>query len=347
MKAVYTPAHLRHDPHVELERSVAHSPWEHIGRGEVIKDVLSADARFDVVAPREWGTGPITAVHDPGLLRFLDGAWAEYQRTVAPTREVVPEVFQMGGLRNKMSAASEPSAIQGRLGWWSFEITTPLTEGTYEAARGAVDTALTAMQFVLDGERAAYGLCRPPGHHATTSLYGGYCFFNNAAVVAHHVASTTGVKVAVLDVDYHHGNGTQEIFYDRDDVMYVSLHGDPVRAYPYAIGHADETGTGRGLNTNVNVPLPARTDDDAYLAALAPALERIARFGAQFLVVSLGLDTFVTDPICDLSVTTDGFRRCGTAVAALGLPTVVLQEGGYDVPNLGINAQSWLVGLGA
>ncbi|MFM8793888.1 MAG: histone deacetylase family protein [Acidimicrobiales bacterium] len=347
MKVVYTPAHLRHDPHVELERSVAHSPWEHIGRGEVIKDVLSADPRFDVLAPQEWGTTPITAVHDPGLLRFLDGAWAEYQRTVAPTREVVPEVFQMGGLRHKMSPASEPTAILGRLGWWSFEITTPLTEGTYEAARGAVDTALTAMQFVLDGERAAYGLCRPPGHHATTSLYGGYCFFNNAAVVAHHVATTTGVKVAVLDVDYHHGNGTQEIFYDRDDVMYVSLHGDPVRAYPYAIGHADETGTGRGLNSNLNVPLPARTDDDAYLAALTPALERITRFGAQFLVVSLGLDTFVTDPICDLSITTDGFRRCGAAVAALGLPTVVLQEGGYDVPNLGINAQSWLVGLGA
>jgi acetoin utilization deacetylase AcuC-like enzyme len=129
--------------------------------------------------------------------------------------------------------------------------------------------------------------------------------------------------------------------------MYVSLHGDPVRAYPYAIGFADETGTGRGLNSNVNVPLPARTDDDAYLAALAPALERITRFGAQFLVVSLGLDTFVTDPICDLSITTDGFRRCGAAVAALGLPTVVLQEGGYDVPNLGINAQSWLTGLDA
>ena len=347
MKAVYTPAHLRHDPHVELERSVAHSPWEHVGRGEAIKDILAADARFEMVAPREWGTAPITAVHDPGLLSFLDGAWQEYQRVIGPTREVVPEVFQMDGLRNKMTAAAEPRAIQGRLGWWSFEITTPLTEGTYEAARGAVDTALTAMQFVLDGERAAYGLCRPPGHHATTSLYGGYCFFNNAAIVAHHVASTTGVKVAVLDVDYHHGNGTQEIFYDRDDVMYVSLHGDPQRAYPYAIGYADETGSGRGLNSNVNVPLPARTDDDAYLAALAPALERIARFGAQFLVVSLGLDTFVTDPICDLSITTDGFGRCGAAVAALGLPTVVLQEGGYDVANLGINAQSWLTGLGA
>ena len=174
MKVVYTPAHLKHDPKVELERSVAHSPWEHIGRGEVIKDVLSADPRFTMVAPTEWGTDPITAVHHAGLLRFLDGAWQEYQSVVGDTREVVPEVFQMAGPRNKMSPYAEPSAIQGRLGYWSFEITTPLTEGTYEASRAAVDTAMTAMQFVLEGERAAYGLCRPPGHHATTSLYGGY-----------------------------------------------------------------------------------------------------------------------------------------------------------------------------
>ena len=347
MKVVYTPAHLKHDPKVELERSIAHSPWEHIGRGEVIKDVLSADPRFHVVAPTAWGTDPITAVHDAGLLKFLDGAWQEYQSVVGDTREVVPEVFQMAGLRNKMSPYAEPSAIQGRLGYWSFEITTPLTEGTYEASRAAVDTAMTAMQFVLDGERAAYGLCRPPGHHATTSLYGGYCFFNNAAVVAHHIAATRGVKVAVLDVDYHHGNGTQEIFYDRDDVLYLSLHGDPARAYPYAIGFADETGTGRGLGANLNIPLPARTGDDAYLSALDTAMQKVSSFGAEVLIVSLGLDTFVTDPICDLSITTDGFRRCGEMVAQAGLPTIVLQEGGYDVPNLGINAQSWLVGLGA
>jgi acetoin utilization deacetylase AcuC-like enzyme len=222
-----------------------------------------------------------------------------------------------------------------------------LTEGTYEAARGAVDTAMTAMQLVLDGEQAAYGLCRPPGHHATTSLYGGYCFFNNAAIVAHHVASTRGVKVVVLDVDYHHGNGTQEIFYDRDDVMYVSLHGDPSRAYPYTIGYADETGTGKGRGSNINVPFAARTGDDVYVNALADVMNKIHAFGAEMIVVSLGLDTFITDPICDLSVTTDGFRRCGELVKQLGLPAVVLQEGGYDVEKLGINVQSWLVGLGA
>jgi len=346
MKVVYTPAHLLHDPHSEIEKGTVHSPFEHIGRGEVIREVLSADSRFEMLSPSEWGIDVINAVHNPGLQRFFTTAWQEYQDIIGPTREVTPEVFYRPSLRHKMADGVEPVSITGRLGWWCFETTTPLTEGTYAAARGAVDTAMTAMQLVLDGERAAYGLCRPPGHHATTDLYGGYCFFNNAAIVAHHVASTTGVKVAVLDVDYHHGNGTQEIFYDRDDVMYVSLHGDPSRAYPYTIGYADETGTGRGLGSTVNVPLAARTDDDKYVDALADAVAKIQAFGAQMVVVSLGLDTFITDPICDLSVTTDGFRRSGEVVAALGLPTVVLQEGGYDVDKLGINVQSWLVGLG-
>ena len=345
MKVVYTPAHLRHDPHVEIETSTAHAPFEHVGRAESIRAALAADELFDIVPPSDWGLEPIAAVHDPGLPQFLATAWAEYQAHNGPFREVVPDMFYKPGLRNKMSPGKEPALINARLGWWSWETMTPLTEGTYEAARGAVDTALTATRAVLDGDPAAYGLCRPPGHHATTSMYGGYCFFNNAAVAAHEVATSTGTKVTVLDVDYHHGNGTQEIFYDRDDVQYVSLHGDPARAYPYSIGFADETGTGRGLGANLNVPLPARTDDDAYLHALESALEAIQRFGPSLLVVSLGLDTFITDPICDLAVTTEGFGRCGAAVAELALPTVVLQEGGYDVEALGRNGQAWLRGL--
>ena len=347
MKVVYTPAHLLHDPHTEIEKGTVHSPFEHIGRGEIIREVLSADSRFDLQLPTEWGIDPINAVHDSGLHRFLTTAWQEYQDAIGPCREVTPEVFYSQALRNKMSLGAEPASISGRLGWWCFETTTPLTEGTYEAARGAVDTAMTAMQLVLDGEKSAYGLCRPPGHHATTSLYGGYCFFNNAAIVAHHVASTRGVKVVVLDVDYHHGNGTQEIFYDRDDVMYVSLHADPARAYPYSIGYADEVGSGKGLGSNINIPFAARTGDDVYVNALADVLNKIHAFGAEMIVVSLGLDTFITDPICDMSVTTDGFRRCGELIKQLGLPAVVLQEGGYDVEKLGINVQSWLVGLGA
>lgn len=347
MKVVYTPAHLLHDPQVEFETSVAHSPFEHIGRAEKIRETLQADARFEFLAPTEWGTTPIEAVHNPGLVKFLSEGFRLYTAEHPDVSHVVPDVFYRPALRDKMSAGREPQAINGRVGYWCFETTTPLTEGTYQAARGAVDTALTTAQLVLDGERAAYGLCRPPGHHATADLYGGYCFFNNAAVAAHHIAASTGTKVTILDVDYHHGNGSQQIFYDRDDVQYVSLHGDPARAYPYSIGFADETGSGRGLGCTTNYPMPLRADDDAYLSALSDACEKIAAFGPSTLVVSLGLDTFITDPISDLAVTTEGMRRSGAVVRQLGLPTIVLQEGGYDVNALGLNVQAWLDGLGA
>ena len=345
MKVIYNPAHLQHDPHVEFETSRSHSPFEHIGRAEAIREVLQADETFDIAGPTAWGIDPILAVHDPGLVRFLSTAWAEYQVANGPTREVVPDVFFRPSLRNKMATRSEPESINGRLGWWCFETTTPLTETTYEAAIGAVDTALTAAQVVLDGAASAYGLCRPPGHHAPTSLYGGYCFFNNAAIAAHHIATTTGTKVTVLDVDYHHGNGTQEIFYDRDDVQYVSLHGDPARAYPYSIGYADETGSGPGFGSTLNMPLPFQTDDDLYCAGLATACQRIAAFGPSTLIVSLGLDTYFNDPIADLAVTTHGFYRQGQLIRQLGLPTVILQEGGYDVAAIGQNVRQFLLGM--
>ncbi|NQV96767.1 MAG: histone deacetylase family protein [Acidimicrobiaceae bacterium] len=345
MKVVYTPAHLLHNPEVEIERSSAHSPFEHSGRAEKIRETLASDSTFDIVAPTAWGIDPITKVHNPGLVRFLSTAWADYQRDIKQSREVVPDIFFKSNLRERMGTGQEPASVNGKLGWWCFETTTPLTDGTYEAARGAVDVALTATQIVLDGAKSSYGLCRPPGHHATTDLYGGYCFFNNAAIAAHHVASTTGSKVTVLDVDYHHGNGTQQIFYERDDVQFVSLHGDPTRAYPYFTGYAEETGSSKGLGSTLNLPLAARTQDDAYLQSLERAVESIKKFAPSLLIVSLGLDTFITDPICDLSLTTDGYDRCGALVGALGLPTVVLQEGGYDVNALGVNVQSWLHGL--
>jgi len=347
MQVVYTPAHLGHDPQTGIEQSGIGPAFEHVGRAEAIRAALEADDRFDFVTPTGHGLAPIEAVHDGGLIRFLESGWREYQEAVAPTADVVPDVFYRPALREGMSERGEPASIHGRLGWYCFETTTPLTEHTYDAARAAVDTALTTSQLVLGGERAAYGLCRPPGHHATSGLYGGYCFFNNAAIAAHHISTTTGTKVTVLDVDYHHGNGTQQIFYNRDDVQYVSLHGDPTRAYPYNIGYADETGAGRGSGHNINMPLPIRTDDDAYVEALRQAMDAIQKFGPSTLIVSLGLDTFINDPISDLAVTADGFERSGAAVSELGLPTIVLQEGGYDVSALGDNVRRWLVGLGA
>jgi acetoin utilization deacetylase AcuC-like enzyme len=347
MRVFASARHRGHDPEHEIESSRLQPPFENPRRAEVILAALCAEDRFDVAEPAAWGTAPIEAVHEPGLVRFLAAAWEEYQGEIGPTHDVVPDVFAMPGLRAGMGgidAAVEPAKVAARLGWWCFETTTPLTAGTYDAARSAVDVALSAADAVVGGEPVAYGLCRPPGHHATTSLYGGYCFFNNAAVAAHHVAATTGSKIAVLDVDYHHGNGTQQIFYERDDVAFVSLHGDPTRAYPYHTGFADESGTGRGQGSTANFPLPAGVDDDAYLAALGRALDVVDSFAPDIVVVSLGLDTFGGDPICDFALTTEGFAGCGAAVAARGRPLVVLQEGGYAGDALGANAVAWLCG---
>jgi len=345
MRFVHSPDHALHSPNQELELSRFQAPFEHPGRVEVILRALLDDGTFDAIAPIGWGTDPIAAVHDPGLVRFLSTAWERYQRECGPTHDVIPDVFVHPAVRAGMGDPVEPELVSAQLGWWCFETTTPLTEGTYRAARSSVDVALTAASLVLrDGDRAAYGLCRPPGHHAATSVYGGYCFFNNAAVVAQH-AVAGGAKVAVLDVDYHHGNGTQQIFYERDDVLFVSLHADPVRAYPFTTGAASETGVGRGLGATSNLPLAEGVGDDGLIAALSTASELIDRFGADVLVVSLGLDMYEGDPIADLAVTPDGFARSGALVRELDLPTVVLQEGGYATDALGTNAVAWLRGL--
>jgi len=205
-----------------------------------------------------------------------------------------------------------------------------LLAGTYAAARAAVDVALTAADLVLGGERAAYGLCRPPGHHAARSMIGGYCFFNNAAIAAEAIVQAMGQRVAILDVDFHHGNGTQQIFWRRGDVLYVSLHGDPERQFPYFLGRANETGEGEGSRANLNIPLPAGTGDQAYLAALDRGLVAIAETPGDIVVVSLGFDTYGHDPIGDF--------------AALARRLVILQEGGYYRPALGANARAWLRG---
>jgi acetoin utilization deacetylase AcuC-like enzyme len=346
VKVFASPRHQLHDPDHELEASALQPPFEHPGRAEVIRAALAADERFTIAEPDSWGTKTIEAVHDPALVRFLASAWEDYQREVHPAHDVVPDVFAHPGLRAGMGKGRRaPARVRAALGWWCFETTTPLTEGTYEAARSAVDSALSTARAVLDGERLAYGLCRPPGHHATRSLYGGYCFFNNAAIAAAYVARETGGRVAVLDVDCHHGNGTQQIFYARDDVAFVSLHGDPARAYPYHTGYAEETGSGRGAGSTCNIPLAAGTDDDGYLAALDRALAAVDAFDPGVVVVSLGVDTYAGDPICDLAVTTEGFGRCGGAVAALDRPLIVLQEGGYADDALGANVASWLLGV--
>ncbi|HEV3014112.1 MAG TPA: histone deacetylase family protein, partial [Actinomycetota bacterium] len=231
----------------------------------------------------------------------------------------------------------------GRPGWFCFDTATPMVAGSFSAALAAADAALTAADLVAAGAPAAYALCRPPGHHAGPGYYGGFCFLNNAAIAARSLHRLG--RVAVVDVDFHHGNGTQDVFWEDPEVLYVSLHGDPAGHYPHFTGAADETGGGAGAGTNRNLPLPDGTGDDAYLEALAEAMAVVAGFDPATLVVSAGFDTFAGDPIGAFQVTTGGFRRIGAALAAAGRPTVVVQEGGYAVEALGANALALLQGV--
>ncbi|MGZ8626805.1 MAG: histone deacetylase family protein, partial [Actinomycetota bacterium] len=244
MRVVYSPQHLSHEPEHEVSDGRPILNYEVPERAETIRRSLEADGGFSFHEPTEHGAEPITAVHDPTMLVYLESSWADWLAWGQTAGEIFPDTFPLPALREGMGPGREPRTPLGRIGRWCFDMATPMVEGTYPAARGAVDVALTAMELALGGEGAAYGLCRPPGHHAARAMFGGYCFFNNAAIVAEQLSRRTGDPIAILDVDYHHGNGTQQIFYGRGDVLYVSLHGDPDRAYPYFTGFAEETGAG-------------------------------------------------------------------------------------------------------
>jgi acetoin utilization deacetylase AcuC-like enzyme len=235
-------------------------------------------------------------------------------------------------------AVRRPNSITGKLGYYAMAAETSISAGSWEAACASADVALTAAARLATGERGAFALCRPPGHHAARDLYGGYCFLNNAAIAAQYLRDHGNERVAILDVDFHHGNGTQDIFYARSDVLYCSIHGDPLDAFPYFAGYADEIGSGEGTGYNLNLPLPRGTDFRVWRAALETALARIVKFAPGALVVSLGVDTFENDPISFFKLKTDDFARYGRLISALGLPTLFVLEGGYAVAEIGVNA---------
>ena len=348
MRVVYSPRHLDHDITVQTVLGVQVPANEVAGRAERIRAALEADGGFDRVAPTEHGEAPITAVHDAGLLAFLRDAWPDARRAGLAHDFLAPETFRSVFATEGMSDAvlREPPHPYGRSGHRALDTSTYIVPGTYDAARAAVDVALTAVDLVLDGgESAAYGLCRPPGHHAARSMYGGFCYLNNAAIAAQAIAERTREPVSILDVDYHHGNGTEQIFWRRGDVVYVSLHAHPDRQYPYFLGWEDEVGEGDGAGANLNIPLPAGLSDEDYLAALDRGLDRIADQPGSVVVVSLGFDTYARDPIGDFALTTGGYHAIGSRVAELGRRLVILQEGGYYLPALGDNARAWLRGV--
>jgi acetoin utilization deacetylase AcuC-like enzyme len=345
MRAVYSQTHRLHDPRRDVDAGVAVEHRERPARADTICEALAQDGSFEIEPPTDHGRERIEAVHENRLISYLESAWQTWRATRLEP-DMVPDTILLPGLRVGIDQqAPEPEDPIGRLGYWCFDTGTPIGPGTYQAARAAVDVALTATDLVLGGERAAYALCRPPGHHAAHAAFGGFCYFNNAAIAAEYLVRSTGSTVAVLDLDFHHGNGTQQIFYRRSDVVYVSLHADPRHAYPYFTGYAEETGSGPGAGCTLNLPLPANTDDAHFLEALDEALEFLVRIRPAITVVSFGVDTYKHDPLGDFSLTTEVYGECGQRLGAALRPVVVLQEGGYYLPDLGENVRRFLLGI--
>ena len=282
-------------------------------------------------------------IHSPAYLAFLQTAWQQWLAVSSGNAELqpFPSVWPVRTLRHDV----EPDNFIAKLGLYSLDNGTPLVAGTWAAVKGGADAAASAASLVSRGERSVFCATRPPGHHAGADFMGGYCFLNNAAVAAEALLASGCKRVAVLDVDYHHGNGTQSIFYERSDVLFVSLHGDPKTEYPFYLGHADELGAGDGLGFNLNLPLPAGTTADRWFTALDAACERVKSYRADALVVSLGLDTFAGDPISSFTLQSPDFERLGRRLGGLGLPAVLILEGGYAAEALGVNAANVLRGF--
>jgi acetoin utilization deacetylase AcuC-like enzyme len=336
VKAVYSDTHKSHDPKFFLVRGVVKPTAEQPERAERLLQALTG-ARHTIVAPQAFGPGPRARVHSPDYLAFLETAWSEWSALPDSGPEMIANIHPL------RHSATYPTGIVGRLGWHTFDTACPIGPGTNAAACAATDVAVTATELVLNGEDAAYALCRPPGHHAYRDMAGGFCFLNNSAIAAEHLRQRHA-RVAILDVDVHHGNGTQGIFYERADVLTVSIHADPQRYYPAFWGYAHERGAGDGLGANLNLPLPLGTPDAGYFPALETATNAIKAFAPGALVVALGLDASEDDPLAGLKVTTEGFRRIGAEIARLGLPTVLVQEGGYLCDALGRNLAAVLAG---
>ncbi len=290
--------------------------------------------------PMNFADDKLTRIHAPDYLRFLKDVWPAWLQSGEKGSNARPDTFVGAGMRH-----ADTECIAGKLGRYSFDSTSPFVEGSWQAIRTSANIALTGAELVRGREQQAFSLCRPPGHHATVNYCGGYCYLNNTALATQSLLDGGAKKIAVLDVDYHHGNGTQSIFYERNDVLTISLHADPSLEYPFFLGYADEPGDGVGYGFNINYPLPFGTDWDRYEVALSDAVTQVQRFEPDALVVALGLDTFAGDPTTDFGIETEDYVQMGKAIASLELRTLVVLEGGYSVEHLGYNTIRFLTGL--
>jgi acetoin utilization deacetylase AcuC-like enzyme len=327
------------------ERQRAHEPAGEFFNG-AMHPAAECPERVDAIlaaiggteAPADHGEAPLLRIHPPGYLDFLKNVHLEW-RALGRPGDAIPYTFPV--TRRRPLA---PERIDARLGLYSYDTSTPIAAGTWTAAYWAAQTALSALDAVLEDGRAAFALCRPPGHHCGADYSGGYCYLSNAAMAA-EAAIAAGSRVAILDIDYHHGNGTQDIFYARADVFFTSIHADPRTDYPFFWGHADETGEAEGEGATLNLPLPRGTGLPVFERALGQALDRIAAFAPDLLICSYGADTYEGDPISHFRLRTADYPILARRIAAAGWPTLIVMEGGYAVEALGANVAAFLEGF--
>ena len=340
MQTVFSPRHARHSGNLELNSGAMVPAFELPRRAEIVRARIAEVGLGPVVAPVEHDLAAARRVHAADYLEFLPRVWPLWA-AAGRGGSALPFVWPVPGLR----ADRPPADIDGLLGFYTMDAGATFVEGTWEAVKASHDVALTAAGLVAGGAPAAFALCRPPGHHAGARFAGGYCYINNAAVAAEWLRGHGAVRVSVLDIDYHHGNGTQAIFYARGDVQVVNIHADPMVEYPYFLGHADERGADGGEGANLNLPLPHGTDFAAWSRALDAGLDAVAAFAPSVVVVSLGVDTFHGDPISQFRLDTPDYPVIGARIAELGLPTLFVMEGGYAVEAIGRNAVGVLEGF--
>ena len=337
MKAFYSDLQIEHQPNYFMANGMKLPNPEVPGRIDILMSG-ACDSGCVFETPSDACLAPIAAIHTAEYIAFLKNIHTRWSKIEGASDEVIPNIHPAN------RTDSYPKSAVGQAGYHQADTACPIAKNTYKAAYWSAQSAIAAADAAINGEPYAYALSRPPGHHAFSDLAGGFCFFNNSAIASQRLLDN-GHRPAVLDVDVHHGNGTQGIFYNREDVLTVSIHADPTRFYPFFWGHSHERGEGDGTGANFNIPLPRGAGDDDYLDALATALERINDNAGDIIVIALGLDAHIDDPFKGLAVTTEGFTRIAEAIKALNLPMVIVQEGGYVSPALGKNLTAFLDGI--
>ena len=339
MITIYSQDHKLRDAKTELSGGELVPPFEKPSRMEFILKQLKQKQFTEIYAPDDYGLDPLTQLHDPGYVEFLAEAWGLWQQA-----GYAGEAMTTCWPARRMSQR-KPTDIDGLLGYYCLAAETSITDGTYQAAVSSANVAISGAELLNKGELSAFSLCRPPGHHAAIDMFGGYCFFNNAGLAAQHLLNQGAQRVSILDVDYHHGNGTQDIFYGRDDVQFISIHAHPAQEFPHFLGYADELGMGKGEGFNINYPLYRGAIFEQWLEPFQDACKKISHYSPDALIISLGVDTFEDDPISYFKLQSDDFTTYGSYLADLNLPTLFVMEGGYAVEEIGINTVNVLTGF--